>query len=98
MPKTSNDKDLRRTSVRPLALLCALLLAAPFTASASPARKNHARPAAQKGKAVARPSVPAEILLQIIEAEDARRWDESDLGIRLRDATAAVRRRAALAA
>jgi len=106
MPKTTHDKEVRHTSARPLTpfvvvlllLLCALLLASPFTASSKPARKSQSRPAAQKGKAGARASVPTEILLQIIEAEDERRWDESDLGVRLKDANAAVRRRAALAA
>jgi cyclophilin family peptidyl-prolyl cis-trans isomerase/HEAT repeat protein len=42
--------------------------------------------------------VPEETLLRIIEAEDERRWDESDLGRLLTDANPAVRRRAALAA
>jgi cyclophilin family peptidyl-prolyl cis-trans isomerase/HEAT repeat protein len=42
--------------------------------------------------------VPLETLLQIIEAEDERRWDASDLGRLLADANPAVRRRAALAA
>jgi cyclophilin family peptidyl-prolyl cis-trans isomerase len=100
MPKTSHDKETRRMSARLLAPLtiCALMSVAPFATAAKTAKKSQARGGAQKGKAAARSSVPTETLLQIIEAEDERRWDEADLGVRLRDASAAVRRRAALAA
>ncbi|HEX3558180.1 MAG TPA: peptidylprolyl isomerase, partial [Pyrinomonadaceae bacterium] len=61
-------------------------------------QRSASRPAARKGAAAARATVPEETLLQIIEAEDERRWDESDLGRLLADANPAVRRRAALAA
>ena len=100
MPKTSHDKEVRRTSIRLLAPLAvfALLSAAPLMAAVKTVKINQARPSAQKGKAATRSSVPVETLLQIIEAEDERRWDEADLGIRLKDTNPAVRRRAALAA
>jgi cyclophilin family peptidyl-prolyl cis-trans isomerase/HEAT repeat protein len=42
--------------------------------------------------------VPPETLLQIVQAEDERRWEDSDLGKLLSDSNAAVRARAALAA
>jgi cyclophilin family peptidyl-prolyl cis-trans isomerase/HEAT repeat protein len=42
--------------------------------------------------------VPQETLLQIVQAEDERRWEDSDLGKLLADASPAVRARAALAA
>jgi cyclophilin family peptidyl-prolyl cis-trans isomerase/HEAT repeat protein len=90
--------------------LCALLLSAPLAPVASgaagaqknpptaskPARKTQGQAGAEQGRAGAR--VPEETLLQIIQAEDERRWDESDLGKLLADASPAVRRRAALAA
>jgi cyclophilin family peptidyl-prolyl cis-trans isomerase/HEAT repeat protein len=76
---------------------CALALAAtcPRVGEARPAqatahRRAQAAPAPQR--------VPEETLLRIIEAEDERRWDESDMGKLLTDANAAVRMRAALAA
>ena len=42
--------------------------------------------------------MPKETLLQIVQAEDERRWEESDLGKLLTDASPSVRARAALAA
>ncbi|MDT5159026.1 MAG: hypothetical protein QOH51_3383 [Acidobacteriota bacterium] len=92
--------------------LCALIVAAAPLApvSAAGASKQKSTPAASKparkteGQAEAsktRPGVgrvPEETLLQIMQAEDERRWDESDLGKLLTDANSAVRRRAALAA
>ena len=42
--------------------------------------------------------MPQETLLRIMAAEDERRWEESDLGALLKDASAAVRARAARAA
>ena len=42
--------------------------------------------------------MPEETLLQIVEAEDERHWDESDFGKLFADASPSVRRRAALAA
>jgi cyclophilin family peptidyl-prolyl cis-trans isomerase/HEAT repeat protein len=97
----------RRRVTRALAAACALLLPACADAVAQSGRaprsegfvqRTAARPAAQKSRAAARAFVPEETLLRIIEAEDERRWEESDLGSLLRDENAAVRRRAALAA
>lgn len=65
--------------------------------SSAPARKGRAS-ASEKGAANARASVPQETLLQLIEAEDERRWDASEFGKLFEDANASVRRRAALAA
>jgi cyclophilin family peptidyl-prolyl cis-trans isomerase/HEAT repeat protein len=111
MPKTFRASEKGRTSAPSVLLsLCALLLAAPLApvatgaaawqknppAPAKPARKTQGQPEASKGHAGAR--VPEETLLQIIQAEDERRWDESDLGKLLAAASPAVRRRAALAA
>src|SRR5205085_3887081 len=85
---------------------CAPLLSAPrATAQLRPApqpgrfaQRSPARPAAKRGGAAARATVPEETLLRIVEAEDERRWEESDLGRLLADENPAVRRRAALAA
>src|SRR2546423_450400 len=110
MPKTFRPEEVRRTSVV-LALLSssALLLASTASRAAvgstpkSPApafksaQKNQGQPA-RKGQAAAAPRVPEATLLQIIEAEDERRWDDADLGKLLTDANPSVRRRAALAA
>src|SRR5437764_3995639 len=111
MPKTFRPEEVRRTSVV-LTLLscCALLLASSASRAALSAtpqkstafefkstQKNQAQPA-RKGQAIAAPRVPEATLLQIIEAEDERRWDDADLGKLLTDTNPAVRRRAALAA
>src|SRR5256885_13667724 len=110
MPKTFRPEEVRRTSVV-FALLSssALLLASTASRAAvgstpkSPApafksaQKNQGQPA-RKGQAAAAPRVPEATLLQIIEAEDERRWDDADLGKLLTDANPSVRRRAALAA
>jgi len=109
MPKTFRPEEVRRTSVV-FALLSssALLLASSSsrtTVSATGrkipafkfAQKNQGQPA-RKGQAAAAPRVPEATLLQIIEAEDERRWDDADLGKLLTDANPSVRRRAALAA
>src|SRR5829696_5035214 len=107
MPKQSRVSERGRASARAALLsLCALLPAVPVAAQKPSAA---AKPAAQKGAAAAkeRPAtqqprpggrVPQETLLRIMAAEDERRWEESDLGALLRDASAAVRVRAALAA
>ena len=108
MPKTLPASRQGRAFARAASLsLCALLWAAPHAAAAprgaaqkKPAASKPAqakgRPAAPKGRAAAR--VPQETLLQIMAAEDERRWEDSDLGRLLADANPAVRRRAALAA
>src|SRR6201989_1802379 len=71
--------------------------AKPAAKPSTPAQKSRA-PSQQSGAASARVSVPAETLLQLIEAEDERRWDSAEFGKLFGDANAAVRRRAALAA
>src|SRR4051812_34820390 len=63
----------------------------------TPAQKSRAS-SPERGAALARASVPVETLLQIIEAEDERRWDSTEFGKLFDDANASVRRRAALAA
>src|SRR5438045_5680257 len=109
MPKTFRLEEVRRTSVV-FALLSssALLLASSSSRTAVSAtgrkipafkfaQKNQGQPA-RKGQAAAAPRIPEATLLQIIEAEDERRWDDADLGKLLTDANPSVRRRAALAA
>lgn len=64
--------------------------------SSASAQKSRAS-SQEKGAAGARASVPQETLLQIIEAEDERRWDAAEFGKLFEDANASVRRRAALA-
>jgi cyclophilin family peptidyl-prolyl cis-trans isomerase len=110
MPKKVHAKQTRRTSVSLFVLLA--LCAPAFVARASrsieaatPRKKSavspltqKTQPAAKKVKPAARAFVSQETLLQIIEAEDERRWDASELGKLLNDANPAVRRRAALAA
>src|SRR5437763_3641298 len=107
MPKRKYAEGAPRArAALALAALCALLPTAPGAAAQTgraprPARfaqKSQARPAAKRGAAAARAVVPEETLLRIVEAEDERRWEESDLGSLLTDANPAVRRRAALAA
>ena len=71
--------------------------AKPAAKSATPAQRSRAS-SQESGAAPARASVPIETLLQIIEAEDERRWDSTEFGKFLGDANPAVRRRAALAA
>ena len=107
MPNTQHAEGAPRASAT-LALVasCALLLAASHaTAQTRPApqpdrfvQRNTSRPPAKRVGASARATVPEETLLRIVEAEDERRWDESDLGKLFADANPAVRRRAALAA
>jgi cyclophilin family peptidyl-prolyl cis-trans isomerase/HEAT repeat protein len=71
--------------------------AKPSAKSPAPARKGRAS-SAGNGAAASRAAVPAETLLQIIDAEDERRWDASEFGKLFEDANPAVRGRAALAA
>jgi cyclophilin family peptidyl-prolyl cis-trans isomerase len=54
------------------------------------------RPSAATARAGA--GVPADVLLKIVRAEDERRWDEAEMAALLASKSAAVRRRAALAA
>src|SRR2546423_163795 len=98
MPKTTRYEEVRRARVTLAPLVaCALLLAAPCSRSAFGATQRQA-PAQRRTQAAPAVRVPEETLLRIIEAEDERRWDDADLGKLLTDASAAVRRRAALAA
>ncbi|MCA1620169.1 MAG: peptidylprolyl isomerase [Acidobacteria bacterium] len=102
MPNTPRLSEKRRARVRAALLsLCALLAAAPHArAAAAPPQKTRPKPAAEKPatKPRADARVPRETLLRIMAAEDERRWEESDLGALLKDASAVVRARAALAA
>src|SRR5687767_798327 len=88
----SEKRRARARAAAALLSLCALL--APNALAQKPSPK--AAPAAQRSRAAAR--VPQETLLRIMAAEDERRWEESDLGALFKDASAAVRARAALAA
>jgi cyclophilin family peptidyl-prolyl cis-trans isomerase/HEAT repeat protein len=106
MSKRRYAEGAPRARVTPaLAVLCALLLPASNAAAQTrraprPDRfvqKSQARPAAKRSAPAAR-AIPEETLLRIVEAEDERRWEESDLGTLFADANPAVRRRAALAA
>src|ERR1043165_2971478 len=114
MPNKKYDEGARRArATLALVAPCALLPAAShalaqtgraprprgFVQTSSFVQRTPARPAAQRGRAAAaRAFVPEETLLRIVEAEDERRWEESDLGGLLKDENSAVRRRAALAA
>src|SRR4051812_628364 len=97
---------LRVTLPLLLAAVCALSFAAARASaqkkqvsakSSASAQKSRAS-SPEKGAAVARATILQETLLQIIEAEDERRWDASEFGKLFEDANASVRRRAALAA
>ncbi|HEX8286137.1 MAG TPA: peptidylprolyl isomerase [Pyrinomonadaceae bacterium] len=102
MPNTPRVCEKGRARARAALLsLCALLSAAPHALATTAPQKNRPKPAADKpapAKPRAGARVPQETLLRIMAAEDERRWEESDLGALLRDASAAVRARAALAA
>lgn len=103
MPNTSRVSEKGRACARAALLsICALLSAAPDArAAAPPPQRNRPKPTAERPEATkprAGARVPQETLLRIMAAEDERRWEEADLGALLRDASAAVRARAALAA
>ena len=103
MPNTSRVSEKNRARARAALLsICALLSAAPDArAAAPPPQKNRPKPAAERPEATrprAGARVPQETLLRVMAAEDERRWEESDLGALLKEASAAVRARAALAA
>ncbi len=104
MPNTpfAYDKVCPRARAALLSL-CALLACA----SAAQAQRGNARKPAPQSKAKEKPTptrsrtsarVPQETLLQIVQAEDERRWEDSDLSKLLTDASPSVRARAALAA
>ena len=106
MPKTREKKEVRRESapralVRMSATLSLLFVVAAGLSDASaqkkPAQKGRAS-SSERGAPPARVGVPVETLLQIIEAEDERRWDAAEFGKLFGDARVSVRRRAALAA
>ncbi|HEX8151109.1 MAG TPA: peptidylprolyl isomerase [Pyrinomonadaceae bacterium] len=96
MPNTPKGSEKGRACARAALLsLCALLACAQTArAQRSAAPKAQSKPAQSSGRA----RVPAETLLRIVQAEDERRWEDSDLGKLLSDASPAVRARAALAA
>jgi cyclophilin family peptidyl-prolyl cis-trans isomerase/HEAT repeat protein len=103
MPNTPTASEKGRACARAaLFSLCALIACAPSAraqkgATSKPrAAQAKEKPAAAASKSRAR--VPQETLLQIVQAEDERRWEDSDLGKLLTDASPAVRARAALAA
>ena len=105
MPNTPTASEKGRACARAALLsLCALLACAlPAQAQRSTAPKPQTRPAQAKEKPAPSKNrvgvrVPQETLLQIVQAEDERRWEDSDLGKLLSDASPAVRARAALAA
>ena len=109
MPNTPLADEKGRARARAALLsLCMLLAYAPQahaqqSTSPKPAAKPQPRTTQAKEKAAPSRSragarVPTETLLQIVQAEDERRWEASDLGKLLADASPAVRARAALAA
>src|SRR5215212_9657165 len=103
MPNRPTASEKGRACARAALLsLCALLACAPSArAQKSTTPKPQARPAQAKekpAKSRASARVPQETLLQIVQAEDERRWEDSDLGKLLSDSSPAVRARAALAA
>ena len=106
MPNRRDEKEVRRESARTtrstlLRTHAALLLAAAQVFSASAAAQKRPAPKARPSSAekpAARASVPAETLLQIIEAEDERRWDASEFSKLFGEACAARARTAGLAA
>jgi cyclophilin family peptidyl-prolyl cis-trans isomerase/HEAT repeat protein len=103
MPNTPRVSEKRRARARAALLsISALLSAAPDArAAAPPPQKNRPKPAAERPEPTrprAGARVARETLLRIMAAEDERRWEEADLGALLKDASAPVRARAALAA
>lgn len=111
MPNKRDTKEVRRESApralaRASVTLTLIFVAVNGALSNAPAQKRPATAKAsakspastQKGAAAARASIPQETLLQLIEAEDERRWDAAEFGKLFEDANASVRRRAALAA
>jgi cyclophilin family peptidyl-prolyl cis-trans isomerase/HEAT repeat protein len=109
MPKRRHTKEVDRGSARRVAgtllFATACALFAPHAAAQTKPAKRKASAqrsraaSAETGQAAQRTTaVPTETLLQIIEAEDERRWDASEMGKLFQDPSAAVRARAALAA
>ncbi|MFL6333985.1 MAG: peptidylprolyl isomerase [Pyrinomonadaceae bacterium] len=97
MPNTLLSDEKGRARARAALLsLCALLACAPGARAQKGSAPKAAAKLQAKSRAAAR--VPQETLLQIVQAEDERRWDDSDLGKLFSDASPAVRARAALAA
>jgi cyclophilin family peptidyl-prolyl cis-trans isomerase/HEAT repeat protein len=96
MPNRPTSSEKGRAHVRAALLSLCALLACAQPAAAQRGGAPGARPKPAQSKARAR--VPAETLLQIVQAEDERRWVDSDLARLLIDSNAAVRARAALAA
>src|ERR1044071_9478122 len=94
MPNRPTASEKGRACARAALLsLCALLAAAPAArAQKRTSSKPAPKAAPQKDRASVR--VPQETLLQIVQAEDERRWEDSDLGKLFSDPSAAVRARA----
>src|SRR4051812_11005070 len=89
--RESAPRALSRPRVTPTLLLLAAVAALSIASARSLAQKKPAPKASapakkarssstEKSAPPARASVPAETLLQIIEAEDERRWDASEFG------------------
>src|SRR5215213_7296618 len=93
---TASGKGRARARAALLSLCALLACAPPARAQRGGAAKPQAKPAQAKSRAGAR--APQETLLQIVQAEDERRWEDSDLGRLFSDSNPAVRARAALAA
>ncbi|HVF51278.1 MAG TPA: peptidylprolyl isomerase [Pyrinomonadaceae bacterium] len=114
MSKINQQTTSRRAHASAGRIVCCapVLLAASLAGFATHAQQRTGVAAApQRAQAPARggratvpprreilPAVSQETLLRIMSAEDERRWDARDLGALLSDASAGVRRRAALAA
>src|SRR5947209_20303967 len=73
-----------------LLLICCVALLSPHALAQRPRRPLPPRAQAPR-------TVPEEIMLRIVRAEDERRWDMSDLGALFADKNPLVRSRAALA-
>jgi cyclophilin family peptidyl-prolyl cis-trans isomerase/HEAT repeat protein len=74
-----------------LLLICCVAALSPNTLAQRPRRPSQTRTQPPR-------TVPEELLLRIVRAEDERRWDMSDLGALFADKNPLVRSRAALAA
>ncbi len=94
-------KVLRPASARRRpAFVCALALMLCFLSTSAPILAQAKRAATPRRAAAARQAqaIPEETLLRIVRAEDERRFDAADIGALLSDASANVRRRAAIGA
>ncbi|HVF56217.1 MAG TPA: peptidylprolyl isomerase, partial [Pyrinomonadaceae bacterium] len=97
MPMRYHLNEFRRAT-RPLGRVAALASLSVLLSFSTPFGEAQKKTASKQTGATARSVVPAETLLRIVRAEDERRWEAADLGALFEDRSAAVRRRAALAA